>query len=64
VVEGFKSCQPDTDTVSMSSLFSGEFPHFDAAGLVVTGGVEDEFADQLAAVLVEDGDFGAAQVSG
>src|ERR1700754_4420093 len=27
VVERFKSCQPDTDLVYMSSLFSGEFQH-------------------------------------
>ena len=45
---------------------------FDAAWLVVAGGVEDEFADELAGVAVEDvdvevvdedGDFGAGAPS-
>ena len=53
----------------MQPVFGG-VSAFDSAWLVVAGGVEDQFADQLAAVAVqdadvavidEDGDGGAAQ---
>ena len=49
--------------------FFGQVSALDAAGLVVAGRVEDEFADQCSSVAVEDadlevvdedGDFGAA----
>ena len=57
------------DIIYIWSLFSGEFSAFDAAWVVVAGGVEDQFADECSGVVVQDadvevidkdGDFGAA----
>jgi hypothetical protein len=42
----------------------GAVSAFDAAWLVVAGGVEDEFADELAGVAVEDADVAVVDEDG